>query len=67
MTDLLPRQDINERDEAAESTASRLTNEPMDSTDPAEPMQPMDSTEPIEPMDSTEPVELIDSSESCER
>ena len=67
MTDLLLRHDISERDEAAESTVSRLANEPMDSTEPAEPMQPMDSTEPTEPIESTEPVEQIDNSEFCER
>jgi hypothetical protein len=63
----LLRQDISERDEAADSTASRLANEPIDSTEPAEPIDPIDSTEPIEPIESTEPVEQIDSSEFCER
>lgn len=53
--------------ETADSTAAKLRNDPIDSTENADPIEPIDPTDPRLPTDNTEPELPTDNTELRER
>jgi hypothetical protein len=67
ITERLPRNAMIDTTDTADSTAAKLRNDPIDSTENADPIEPIDPTDPTLPTDSTEPELPTDNTELRER
>jgi hypothetical protein len=70
IADRLVRNAMIDTNDTADSTAAKLRNDPIDSTenaDPIEPIEPIDPTDPTLPTDSTDPELPTDNTELRER
>jgi hypothetical protein len=67
ITERLPRNAMIDTTDTADSTAAKLRNDPIDSTENADPIEPIDPTDPTLPTDSTDPELPADNTELRER
>lgn len=67
ITERLERNAMIDTNDTADSTAAKLRNDPIDSTENADPIEPIDPTEPTLPTDSTDPELPTDNTELRER